>query len=101
MVLRKEILLLFGSILFSCITNNVYAQISEHSFDKGVEYFQKLEQVRDSAQYAHELYSIARYCRELGMYEESRIAGIKASKILSQVLSNKTPESKDDFTLYE
>ena len=61
MVLRKEILLLFGSILFSCITNNVYAQISEHSFDKGVEYFQKLEQVRDSAQYAHELYSCLLY----------------------------------------
>ena len=37
MVLRKEILLLFGSILFLCITNNVYAQISEHSFDKGVD----------------------------------------------------------------
>lgn len=101
MVLKKEILLLFGCILLLCITDNVYAQINEHSFNKGVEYFQRLEQAHDSAQYANELYSIARYCRELGMYEESRIAGTKASKILSQVLNNKTPESKDDFILYE
>lgn len=101
MVLRKKIFLFFGGILLLCITNNVYAQMDENSFNKGVDYFLKLEQACDSAQYAHELYAIARYCRKLGMYEESKLAGTRADRILSQVLRNKTPESKDDFALYE
>lgn len=101
MVLRKKIFLFFGGILLLCITNNVYAQMNENSFNKGIDYFLKLEQACDSAQYAHELYAIARYCRKLGMYEESKLAGTRADRILSQVLSNKTPESKDDFALYE
>lgn len=101
MVLRKKIFLFFGGILLFCITNNVYAQMNENSFNKGIDYFLKLEQACDSAQYAHELYAIARYCRKLGMYEESKFAGTRADRILSQVLRNKTPESKDDFALYE
>lgn len=100
MVLKRR-LLTFGGVLLLCMLNNIYAQVKEEPFSKGMELFRNLEQIHDSAQYAHELFSIAQYCRRLGMYEESEIAGIRAEKILWKVLNNKTPQSEEDYALYE
>ena len=90
-----------GAILLFCMIHNIYAQAKEAPSNKGTEHFRKLELAHDSTQYAHELFSIAQYCRRLGMYEESKIAAEQADKILWQVLKNKTPKSKEDYALYE
>lgn len=101
MVLKRQLFTFGGIFLLLCMTNNIYAQVKEKTPSKSWELFQNLEQARDSAQYAHELFSIAQYCRQLGMYEESKIAVIQAEKIFSKVLRNRTFESEEDYALYE
>ena len=56
-----------GAILLFCMVHNIYAQAKEAPSNKGTGHFRKLELAHDSTQYAHELFSIAQYCRRLGM----------------------------------
>lgn len=103
MVLKKKSLFLIsGIILLLCPTGNLLAQSPEEPFNKGTELFLKLEHAQnDSAQYAHELYALAKYCRELGMHEESKIAAIRATQLIGAFLKKKEPKSEADYALYE
>lgn len=99
---KKSLFLIFSILALLLMPGNLFAQLSEEPFNKGTTLFRKLEQVQnDSAQYARQLYTLSQYCRELGMYEESRFAALKASKIMSSVLKKKEPKSETDYALYE
>lgn len=101
MVLKRSGKLILGVILLLCTTGNGWAQeIEEVSYSDGLGYFQRLDSLQnDSTKYACELFSLAKYCRMLGMYQQCKKAGSLAQNILNKVYGRTKSFTDDSYDL--
>lgn len=102
MVLKScaKLVLIVNLLLCTTVYCRAQQEIDDVSYPQGLGYFLRLDSLRnDSTKYANELFSLADYCRLLGMSEASEKLASLSHNILNKVIKSTPPYTDEQYEL--